>query len=368
MIKFIPNLKHLRCLFWIFLLNLLPIHIRAQLPDDYISKVQYQEKTEVVYELIDDSSYKCLSTEELSKYHSSFTIIDKCQLIDFNGELHTNDVYLEEHGVRDDWMQGIGRIYAGPEFSELYSPQEQLLYRKETEPDPDIRPITEHEALRYWNTDINDSTLLKMYVDFNNQGIPCTIKGGILNAHTEQSHFIYDHNTRTYSSTEYDVAGQKKKEHLSHYRLNDDDVHYADTEVIIEWIRTENGCCVRKTTTIYRYNYSIVIHPDFQDVFEQQENTGSTTALDNDVQITLEQIAGKEEFMVQGDRQNSRTLFVRVFDLTGRIVLETHTRTGQPIGLPQTTQTGMYLVHIFGSDQTKPLTGKVIISSSNNQF
>jgi hypothetical protein len=373
MIKTLPKLQLLTRFIFIFpgtCLVFLNLIASAQMPDHYISKVQFQEKTEVVYELVDDSSYKCLTLDELSRFHGHHTVIDKTQLIDVDGQVHTLDVYMEEKQVRDAWMDNIGRIYSGPEFAEFYSIQEQLLYRSEVVPDTSIRPITEHEALTFWEYDLGDSTLIRLLDRFQKQGVQCIYQDAILKANTDQSTFLYDRNTQISVTTEYDLkTNQKYIEHLVHYQLNDEGTYYPDSEITIEWIRTKNDCCVRKTTTITRSGYVVTINPDFQGLLRQPEKPENRSInLYDDIDVSLEQISHSEEFVIRHPKGKTKPVRVTVYDLTGRIILNRSTNTGEVIELPKTTQTGMYLVHIFYKDQTKPSVAKILISSSKNQL
>lgn len=343
---------------------------QSSLPSDYITKHSYQEKTEVIYELVEDSTRNCLSLQELSQYHSYWTIKDIVDLVDQDGETHREEVYVEEEFVRDDWMTGYGRVYSGPNYTDVFSLENELVYRKTNDYDSLAdAPMIESEALTYGLTFFSDSTLTETQQYFTEMGITSSITGSILTASTPTLSLVYDDITKSSNSTAYDSSGLKVAEHSRTFTDNNDGKYFPHTDITIEWIRTKNGCCVRKTTIVTRTRFEFTTHPDYEQQTDLEAKEHNTIfGQRGEAQFFVNQIVGQNAFMVSHKTSRFKKISISAYDMSGKLVLETNTTTNQPIKFPETTQTGMYLIHISYRGTLRPESCKIILPSTNNRL
>jgi len=367
----------------------------AQLPNEYITKVTYLEQRLVSFEMIGENEevlvqsvesgenypvspygVDCLNLGELSRYHGYSQNFDITQYIDLEGDLLTDKRITYEENVRDDWMESYSRLILGKQNYEIYGENDQLLYSFPRENFLDsLGPIfmSGEDAANFEHYVLDDSFYLKSVLEFENMAIPPILKNenGVLTAEFDSISILYDHHLKLYVLTEYDwYRVNKKKESAMLYGLTDDSSGYAPLqELIIEWFKTANGCCVRKTTEIIREQYHREVNADYVQYITPFQLTpiyyGKKANKDEEYTISL--LPGTLSFMVQSANDNGETLHIAIYDLAGKLLSKQQAKAGTPIKLPS-VRAGLYLIEIHNSEGKNHTIRKVIKPESGNTF
>lgn len=341
----------------------------AQLPDDYVTKVNYHEKKEVIYSLPGEGDLHCLTLSEVAQYHGYIQFYTMDEYVDTEGELLTDQNFIEEQNVRDEWMEGYSRITVGKETIDVYTTETGLRTQIPVQQDPEAVYLNNEQAISYGFLDLNQEYYTELHDELQTLGLSVSETGGIISAHNESVSIVYDHNTKVASSTEYDSMGLKTKESVIQYALNNNgDTYFPETETIIEWFLGKNGCCIRKTTIISRYAYTREVtqgsSPERQ---ESKEEVDILSKVDNsDYEVHTEQ--NSDVFRIQSRKYGNEEMEVTVYNMAGKQVLRTNVIGGEAVQLPPASRAGMYLVHIVSKNSHTPVVGKIIKSNSGNQF
>lgn len=340
----------------------------AQLPTDYVTKVSYHEKKNVTYSLVHEGDIHCLTLSELAKYHGYMQFYTIDEYVDQEGDLLTDQVFIEERDVRDDWMEGYSRITVGKETIDVYTTESGLRTQIEIEPDEDEVFMTNEQAVSYGFLDLGQEYYTQLQDELQSLGLNVSEQDGILSANNEFIAVAYDGNTKVASTTEYDSMGLKTKESVIEYELNTQaDTYFPGTETIIEWFLGENGCCIRKITVVRRYEYMReVMVPGSPEREESTEIGVSNTSEKADYEVLSEQ--NSDVFRISSTKNRKKEIEIIVYDMAGKQVMHTTVIEGDAVKLPQASRAGMYLVHIVSKNRHTPVVGKVLKSNSGSQF
>lgn len=340
----------------------------AQLPQDYLTKVSYHEKKNVTYSLINEGDIHCLTLSELAKYHSYMQFYTMDEYVDQEGDLLTDQVFIEERDVRDDWMEGYSRITVGKETIDVYTNESGLRTQIQIEPNEVDMFMTNEQAASYGFLDLGQEYYDLLLGELQNLELIVSEQNGIISASNELVAIVYDGNTKVASTTEYDSMGLKTKESVIEYELNTEaDTYFPGTETIIEWFLGENGCCIRKTTVIRRYEYQReVMVPGSPEREESTEIGVSNTSEKADYEVLTEQ--NSDVFRISSKKHSKKGIEIIVYDMAGKQVMHTIVIEGDAVKLPQASRAGMYLVHIVSKNRHTPVVGKVLKSNAGSQF
>jgi hypothetical protein len=341
----------------------------AQLPEDYVTKVSYHEKKEVIYSLPSEGDLGCLSLAELSQYHGYMQFYSIDEYIDTEGDLLTDQNFIEEQHVRDEWMEGYSRITVGKKSIDVYGLESGLISRTPREPDSNDVFLTAEESEKFGFFDLNLAYYDKVVAELIALGLELVEQNQFVTASNPFITISYDHNGKIASATEYDSSGLKTKESIIQYSLNEEEnTYFPETETTIEWFLGKNGCCIRKTTIITRYGYHReMVQGSNPTLEESNEDKLQKRNLDkSDFEISVEK--NRNVFRIESGRILRRKLDVVVYDMAGKMVMRKKVGIGEAIHMPATSRTGMYLVHILSDKKGHPVTGKIIMSGNGKQF
>jgi|GEM_PF-1144563 len=341
----------------------------AQLPQDYVTKVNYHEKKEVSYSLLSEADRNCLSLAELSQYHGYMQFYTMDEYVDSEGDLLTDQNFIEELHVRDEWMEGYSRITVGKETIDVYTTETGLRSQIQIESDENDVYLTNEQAISYGFLDLNQDYYSRLLAELQELNLNVTNNENIITASNEVVSIVYDDNTKLASATEYDSTGLKMKESVIEYRLNEvGDTYFPETETIIEWFLGKNGCCIRKTTVITRYAYSREVTEEGSPERKGEQGTGLLTTNDDaaDYKVLTEQ--NSDVFRISSRKFRKKEIEIIVYDMAGKKVLHSTVLEGDAVRLPQASRSGMYLVHIVSKNRHVPVVGKVIKSTTGSQF
>ncbi len=341
---------------------------QAQLPTDYVTKVSFYEKKEVTYSLPSEESVKCLSLAELAQYHSYLQRYTMDEYVDTDGDLLTDQNFIEEQNVRDEWMEGYERITVGKETIDVYTTESGLRTQIPVEQDTDDIFLSYEQALNYGFFDLNDAYYLALKDELHELGLSVVENGPLVSAKNDLTNITYDHSTKTASAVEYDSSGLKTKESVVQYALNEEgDTYYPQTETEIEWIIGKNGCCIRKTTIYTRHTYSREVTQEGGQA-RKEEGEGTLLGADRNTDYEVHAQQNSDIFRIVSKKFHKKEIEIIVYDMAGKLVLQTNVLEGEAVKLPTEARAGMYLVHIVSKNRHSPIVGKVIKSNTGNQF
>ena len=343
-----------------------PLNLSAQIPNDFLTKVSYLEKKEVSFSLPNGIDQKCLTLSELSRYHGYMQFYSIDEYIDIEGDLLTDKKFIEELNVRDQWMESYDRIIVGKKSVQIFGKKSGLMHEKVREQDSEISPITPELAAKYgyYNFDLNLFSQLESELVSAGYGID---KNNIfIIAKSKNRTIQIDKLNKVFSVTEFDSAGIKISETVTQFVLShSEDTYFPETETKTEWLIGENGCCIRKQTVTSKYEYSRSFGlaqnqnlPGKKIILEDGQNKG--------VEILSE--INSNIFRIKADSKISDEYSVLVYDMTGKILLETQATQNEPIVLPASVRCGVYLVHVYSKNDKNPIVGKIIKSANTNNF
>ena len=374
----------------------------AQLPNDYITKVTYTERTSVSFEMVGESEEQiltkvqagegypampygvdCLNLGELSRYHGYRQDINMTQYIDMDGELLTDKVFTYEENVRDEWMPAYSRIILGKEYYEVYGENDELLHSFVKEDIADSVDLlegpyymNEEDAANYQHFVLDDDFYQASLDELQNMEVePDSFydEEDVLVAHFDSFSFLYDHQLKMMVYTEYTWGRvNKKKEKVILYGLTVDSSGYAPLqEITSEWFKSVNGCCVKKMTVILREEYQREVHEDYLDFVNPFTVPEGPFAIEQNRQkepeYTVSSIPGSSSFMIQSPEHKGEVIQVALYDLAGKLILRQSITEGTPVKFPA-VRAGLYLVEVFDQDGTSKLVRQVIKPDSGNTF
>ena len=340
----------------------------GQLPTSYVTKVSYHEKKEVAYSLPTEANLNCLTLSELSRYHGYMQFYTMDEFVDEEGDLLTDQKFIEEMHVRDEWMEGYGRITVGKNSVDVYGMESGLLLQKPRTIDSNEVFLSPLQALDYGFLNLNQGYYNQLATDLEALGLAVTQNNDLITASNSQFAITYDHTSKVASATEYDSTGIKVRESVIEYGLsNAGDTYFPETETIVEWFLGKNGCCIRKITSFKRYGYERENNQN--EISDRKDN--STTLVNSSIKNSDIQIMSEENgngFRIGSEIHHNTELGIVVYDMAGKVVLDTKVKEGDVVKLPQDYRAGMFLVHVLIDGSSVPVVGKIIKSNAGSQF
>lgn len=342
----------------------------GQMPEDFLTKVSYLEKKEVTYSLPTEGDINCLTLIELSEYHGYMQFYSMEEVIDLDGELLSEQVYLDEYNVRDDWMDGLDRVIVGKNLLEVYNKNEGLVYQKPRYDSGDAPIFLGLLEAQKYGVYHMDQVYYNEFLDLLTQTeLEVSDNGIIITGTSEFYNIFYDHNLKIVSETEFDSFGNKTMENVTEFDYNEEQgFYYPFIETKIEWFLTKNGCCIKRTTVITRYNYE----RNFGNSFTNSDKKGFpetplSETFENPQFEILSELDGLA-FRVANTENESVEVHLIVYDMAGRIVIDQVSRTDERIFLPLGLRAGMYVVYVHNDKNKKPIVGKIIKNDSSYKF
>lgn len=368
--KFIELMKttkpNLTAFLAFMMLALAGIPSQAQLPADYTTKVSYHERKEVSYEIPGEATLKCLTLSELSRYHDYMQFYKMDEYVDRKGDLYTDQQFIEEQNVRDDWMEGYGRIVCGSKTIDIYDTDGALIHQTDRVVDPDEKFATPAESKNYGFLNFNANYYSQLMDTLKENGLQVSQLNGQIVATGHNIKYTFDQSSRTAALTEYENDGNKSAETVTSYQLNHTgDTYFPHTEVRMEWFMTENGCCIRKITKITKYYYNREVAQGNQPMIGNPAD-GNPSQQDDRVEI-LAQADGRS-FRIHPSKSTQAEFRAIVYDMAGKIILEQTIQAEKRISIPTSARSGMYLIHVYAPNNPKPTVSKLILPGSGNEI
>lgn len=336
--------------------------LHAQLPSEYLTKVSYEEEKTVTYSIANEDDLSCLSLRELSQYHGYWQQYTMDEYIDLDGDLITDKQFIAEEDVRDDWMEGYGRVLVGKYVAEVYAKDGSLIHSSPNEQDENKVLLTtaQAESYRYLNLDQKFyNQLISEYT--SNSDFTVNHSNGLLVASAPEASVTFDNNLKIFSTSYFDSSGVKTGEVTIEYSTNEEeDTYYPAKETHIEWFLGDNGCCIRKVTEIRRIKFIRQV--------ESKSHQMPLNRSDEDLAISRYQIstvAATNDILITSKKRKNEEVNVSIYDMAGRLLFNGKSRTEMPITLPRATRSGMYLIHITEKGNPIPVTGKVILNQTH---
>lgn len=367
----------------------------GQLNEDFISKFSYKETTTVVYEMFGPTNEMqlqaiqsgamlpsptgrdCLTLIELSKYHNYNQIHTITEWFDMDRDHLLEKVLISEENVRDNWMTPFSKMILGKYNYEIFGPNDELLYTFPKEDftnstyDSLVPEMTNEMAVNYMSVNMGDSFLIEM------SQLIYSLSPDLDSFHVDQHGVFfsedsvdtrYDHDLKIVFVREYnsDRSAVKSEKITMYEPINNEISLYPAIEVSIDYMLTENNCCLRKITTVSRDNFTKEIHPDFTYLvtFPEVNNPENQTKIQKE-NLQLSNIPGTNNFLIQTDNPNSEFFQVQLYDLNGKYLKTYSAISGTPftcVGI----STGVYLARIHDMNGNIKSTEKIIIQ--NSQF
>ena len=341
----------------------------AQVPLDYVTKVSYHEKTEVSYAMVGEEDKQCLTLAELSEYHYYMQFYTMDEYVDMEGDLLTDKQFIEEQDIRDDWMAGLGRITVGKHHTEVYDNEGNLMVSKEREPEDDPSFLNHEQQLMYGTLHLDEIYIQQISTELQEMGFDVQEEENLLIARSDEHVFMYDDVSKIASTVSYDSKGVKIQETITQFEMAEEsETYFPATETTIEWFLGENGCCIRKTTVVSKYNYLVETGEEYS--AERKEVTDRYDSDDLKEQDDFKILTDQESagFRIDSKKYNNKPLDITIYDMAGKTILNKKVQEGELIKLPQTSRAGVYVVHIRTKNASKPSVGKVIKTAAGVQF
>lgn len=345
-------------------LGLLNVTASGQVnPQNPMLEINFTKIKTVKYEMMDSQQVSCLNFEELAQYHGYLQITKEKEIIDQEGYFNTESEIIVEENVRDDWMEGYKKIVNTRDSSYMLALDGSIVYSSYPE-EPQI-PFTPEEALKYELYDFNKVNYLEEFKKIlNDSQIAFTETYGILTIYQDFNIFLYDHNTKTITTTTIDSFGFKTSETTDQFVFfNNQYIPFKTTT--IEWINTKNNCCIRKTTELEYVNYNriagnSIIQNSKQDINSKdisikEENTIQISSVDesNSILVQINEFSENIEYEVC------------IYDMSGKKLSSKSIFKTEAIELPKTLRPGVYLIHIYNKKSHTFLQGRAIISAGS---
>lgn len=343
--------------------------IIAQLPSTFITKVSFREHIEVSYEMVDEpdsNGISCLTLAELAQYHFMEEESNHTEIIDEEGDLLFEKEFLIQKDIRDEWMPDYGKIISDKQDIKVFSEGGELIYTKERVIDSNSVYLTAEQAINYQYYALDHLFYENIKNELDSLEVPYSDSLNIITAVTPYQSMVYDDNIKVFLYTEYDSSFYKLKETAIEYDYTADSAGYAPvTETIIEWLITENGCCLKKTTVIHRYGFLREVNPLYLSL---RSNPGKKESKNPDAtpELHIAYVNGQNAVMLITPNE-TETYVMNIYNINGQLIVNKQVKNGEKVPLPNEARAGMYLIHIQTKDgQIK--TGKIIKASNNNSF
>jgi hypothetical protein len=355
----IPNkITRLSALIFLSLLCLLS---KAQEDQNFMNRIRYLEKTDISYQTPNRSGYDCLNAAEHANFVGSAVLSKMVQTIDQEGELLSDQMLIYEQSVHDNWMKPFNRVRIGKDHHEILNPDGTMMYRAESKKSSDSR-FSSEEAEKFMQLRLNKSFYEQLRILLETEGFAVTEKGHLLVGASKFQTVIYNAILKTITLVSFDKLGHKISEEATEFVPTKEELFFPAKETKVEWILTDSGCCVRKTTAITRFDMVL------QNGSTSPDNGPNDEPIDakDDYIITVQRDG--ETFAILSKRYRLKPIEIAVYDLQGHVLIHTKVREGELINLPMQQRAGMYLVHIISANRHKPVIGKIIKPNSGSSL
>lgn len=263
-------------------------------------------------------------------------------------------------------MPDYGKMISDKEDIKVYSESGELIYTKERAIDSNSIFLTTQQAVDYQYFALD----LLFYENIKNEldtlGITYSDSSNIITANTPYQTMVYDDNIKAFLYTEYDSSLFKIKETAIEFDFTADSTSYAPVaETIVEWIITENGCCLKKTTVIHRCGFLREVNPMYL-TLRSKPGKHESKYKDATTDIKIAYVNGQDAVMLIAPDETD-TYVMNIYNINGQLLVNKQVKNGEKVPLPNEARAGMYLIHIQTKDgQIK--SGKIIKVSNNNSF
>lgn len=345
---------------------------QSQQPD-FRAQISYDLIVERSYEMTADYQQNCLSLYELSVYSPYKQVLKERKQITNDGYLVSEREYVYEEGVRDEWMQNIKRIFVHKDSTVLFDEKGTILHVSYNEENDD-NSLSIEETYFFDRYEFGEPFLNTLKESLIAEEIPFTEENQIISFQVDQYHWVYDHNLKLIMESQFNEAGEKIKEKIIEYKESGDGTYHPLFETEFKWILSENGCCIRVRTARSYINYERLVdieasiglisgkEPDSE---KELGSEGLIQASENQNIITINSVSETGGVFVSIDQEVISEYEVRVFDVTGSLVISKAISGSQHIELPSSARQGVYLVHVVSKENNHFKVGKVILSNSN---
>jgi hypothetical protein len=341
--------------------------VAQNLPNDFISKVQYYEHKAITYELINSEGFHCLTLRERSQFHGYSQLYEMVELVDQEGDLLTDKVFIDEQNVRDEWMEDFSRITVAKDSIYVYGEDDSVFYSMPS--DSDKVYLSAQQAMDYGLVKMDNGFYEELALELMKNNFVVQNQGNRLIAHSDMVSIFMDKSTQVSGVTVYDSSGNKVEEQTMKYAAysQEDLLFYPQEESVIEWFWSENGCCVRRATTLRRFGFQKAYGPSVSEPYRQQNpESNRSEEQDADVKILVEQ--NSSAFRIVSHEYKNQPLEVVLYDMKGKEILKKEVSEGSRIEIPHQSRAGMYLVHLKYKNRHLPISGKIIKPNSSKSF
>lgn len=338
------------------------------LPSEFQAKVTFKKIKQVRYHVSDTSKFKCLTFQELSEYHDYAQITEETELIDSEGELLTETVFLAEEKVRDEWMDSYHKITVAKDSVYVYGSNKQRYVSTPKSTESEF--FTAEEISDYQNYVFDEQYYQGLIAFLIDQGIHHTIVNGIVTYQYDlfEVH-TFDNNTKTNGVTYVDSAGRKIAEETMEFALLTHHTYKPKSQCSVEWIVSKNGCCVKKSTHELFLNFnriagdSAIITNTLKVPLNNHELKNQE--LENQIDIS----AVNEHNMVLVSVPETETeidYLVSIYDLNGKLLSEKTIFKSEMIEIPSGCSAGIYIIHVHDRKNKIFKSGKTINPYTSN--
>lgn len=204
--------------------------------------------------MVDIDKIKCLTISERSQYHSYRQDVFVTEVVDLDGELLSENRIDYEEDVRDEWMTDFKTIRNEKDYVRVFSKDGTEFHA--VAKDTDRIYLTNAEAASYQKYTLDDPFKLEFAQSLVGLGMQVTSSSSLVTGTHPLETVVYDHDIKAIFSTGYDSMGRKIREVAMEFEIMENGDYAPVLETHLEWILTENGCCVRKVTTITRMGFT----------------------------------------------------------------------------------------------------------------
>ena len=349
-------------------IGILGAQIQAQnLPEDYVSKVNYYDQKVVTYELISDENVNCLTISERAQFHGFQQLYHMTEVVDQEGDLLTDKVFIDEQNVRDEWMEDFSRITVAKDSIYVYGENDSVFYSMPS--DSDKVYLSAQQAVDYGLVKMDSDFYEDLTLELLKSNFVVQNQGNRLIAHSDMVSIFMDKSTQVSGVTLYDSSGNKVEEQTMKYAAysQEDLLFYPQEESVIEWFWSENGCCVRRATTLRRFGFQKAYGPSVSEPYRQQRREANRSEEQAaDVKILVEQ--NSSAFRIVSQEYKNQPLEIVLYDMKGKEILKKEVSEGSRVEIPHQSRAGMYLVHLKYKNRHLPISGKIIKPNSAKSF
>jgi len=338
------------------------------LPSEFKAKVTFNKVKQVRYYVSDTSQLKCLTFQELSEYHDYIQTTDETEIIDLEGELLTETVFIAEENVRDDWMDGYHKITVAKDSVYVYSSNKQLYVATPKSSENEL--FTAEEISDYQNYVFDEQYYQGLIAFLNKEGIQHTIVNGIVTYQYDLFEvYTYDNHTKTNGVTYFDSSGRKRAEETIEFTMLTHHTYKPKSQCSVEWIVSKNGCCVKKMTQelFLNFNREVVGFPSVTNALQDTKINQELRSNEFEYQIEISAVNERNMVLVSlPETETAIDYLVTIYDLNGKRLLEKSIIKSEMIEIPSGCSAGIYIIHVHDTKNKIFKSGKTINPYTSN--